>query len=1080
MVRFRNIFKKIHVSIFTPLVLMLASWSSLPADARTDGLAEQVTSLAGMGRGVCAVLGADKPSLALELAADNKFVVHVIDPDRAEVERARAEAKKQGADGRRLRIEQHGYSALPYAGNMLDLLVASYGRDLETVDTREILRVLRPLGKAVIHAAPKDKAALEQWVSKAAGDWNQVTTDSGLWAVLTKPEPEGLDDWSHWEHAPDNNPVSADKVITAPYMSQFFGLPYYISMPSITTIAGGRTFTAVGHIAHHQREEPWLNTLYAQNGYNGTDLWSRKLPDGYLVHRSAFIATDETFYMIEPGGNGCVLLNPETGEEKGRISPAELAGDWKWIAISDGILYALAGEHKDPPQTTLVRSPARAWSWDDLSRGFYEKQIPWGFGNTLGAYDLAAGKLLWSMSQKQKIDSRGMVIGGGKLFYYGPDSKIVCLDALTGNIDWENSDPQVRSLIEEAGKGLTSTPGFRTSCMAVFTPGALIFQGQTRMNVVAVSTADGSLLWTRKKTINNPNILYVDGRVILGIGKGGSTVEADPLTGETIKDLGFRKKYCARLTATHDSYFCRGQFEGLARYDRATGKLQFNGALRPACNDGVIGANGLLYMGPWLCDCNLSLVGRIVLCSDQGFDFRPSASWQNRLELEKDGLSVVEPLKAGPRDWPTYRSDIQRSGATAAEIPVSVGKSWYYTPEVPFSPTPATAAGGLIFMGGDDGKVRAIDAASGEEVWSYYTAGPILQPPTIWQGRAYVGSGDGYIYALEAATGRLLWRFRAAPVERRIMVYGSLSSTWPVHTGVLVHDGVAYAAAGIVDYDGTYVYALDAVSGELKWQNTSSGHLDAGLRKGVSAMGMLTVAQGKLWLAGGNIVSPASFDIETGEYTGRMPGDGRPQANRGEEIGLFAGRVLYVGGRLMHSPRENVVNPGRFTAFRLDGEDGAERISDFCVGRVPPAWNEQRFVVVNSRYKMPWELKGRMLEAGQHGMPACFPSSAAEEYFAGGEFNDSERWVARNLKDAEVVSVAIAPNAVLTVSESWVLRHRKTRWAVSSMELADGELMWEQELDGPALSGGLTVDRGGRVIVVLTDGRLACFAGGVI
>ena len=44
----------------------------------------------------------------------------------------------------------------------------------------------------------------------------------------------------------------------------------------------------------------------------------------------------------------------------------------------------------------------------------------------------------------------------------------------------------------------------------------------------------------------------------------------------------------------------------------------------------------------------------------------------------------------------------------------------------------------------------------------------------------------------------------------------------------------AYAAAGIIDYDGTYVYGLDAETGKLVWQNDSTGHLDPELRKGVS------------------------------------------------------------------------------------------------------------------------------------------------------------------------------------------------------------------------------------------------------
>ena len=71
--------------------------------------------------------------------------------------------------------------------------------------------------------------------------------------------------------------------------------------------------------------------------------------------------------------------------------------------------------------------------------------------------------------------------------------------------------------------------------------------------------------------------------------------------------------------------------------------------------------------------------------------------------------------------------------------------------------------------------------------------------------------------------------FRAAPLERKIPVYGSLSSTWPVGGGVLVEDGVAYAAAGMANYDGTHVYALDAATGKIRWQNNTSGGTAGGL-----------------------------------------------------------------------------------------------------------------------------------------------------------------------------------------------------------------------------------------------------------
>ena len=81
----------------------------------------------------------------------------------------------------------------------------------------------------------------------------------------------------------------------------------------------------------------------------------------------------------------------------------------------------------------------------------------------------------------------------------------------------------------------------------------------------------------------------------------------DPVSGVVKENLKFNKRACTRLTASGDSFFCRG--EGTLRYDRASKKLLIDGAQRPACNDGAIPANGLLYLGPWQCDCNLSLIG---------------------------------------------------------------------------------------------------------------------------------------------------------------------------------------------------------------------------------------------------------------------------------------------------------------------------------------------------------------------------------------------------------------------------------------------------------------------------------------
>jgi len=1079
--------QRIFLLTYSAIFLVIMAETASAGSGRSEReLAHHLLTKAGTSRGLCSLLGCEGGTLALELVRGSRFFLYVQDSRPAVVAAAQKTLDVDGLYGTRVLVERKPLDSLAFADNTVDLVLAPLGaksagrgtgapHKLKDLSLKQILRVLRPGGKAIIgivEGAEQQltKKQLSQWIyrHRTENTTFKLGQDAfGKWVEITKPQPKGTDSWSHWEHGPDNNPVSTDTVIKAPYRSQWLGGPLYTAMPAITTAAGGRIFTALGHIAHHRREESWLNTLLARNGYNGTFLWSRKLPDGYLVHRSAFIATEDCFYMIE--SDGCLRLDPETGREIDRISIPEIEGEWKYIALQDGVLYVLTGTVKDSSETTIVRSKHSHWSWGELSPGYYQAKVPWGFGTTLAAYDIKRKKVLWQHSEDKQLDSRALVIGGDKIFFYCPGAHTGCLDGLSGQVIWRNKNPEVIHLIEEPGRGLKSTPGFRTTCYCLYTPEVIFFQAQTRMNVVAISSRDGKLLWTRKKTTNNPNMLYVDGKLIVGIGPGGSTLVLEPLTGETVKDLGFTKRSCARLTATPDSFFCRGWPEGLTRYDRNAKIVLFNGALRPACNDGVIAANGLLYIGPWLCDCNLSLMGTSGLCSAGDFRVEEQDPVSQRLEVSKESSSVAPFPKIIEEDWPTYRGDNSRSACSAATVPADPKSLWTYRASASYRPSAPASAGELVFLCGDDGKVRAIDGNTGNLKWSFVTAGPITQPPTVWKGRAYVGSGDGVVYCLEAATGRLLWRFRVAPVERRIMTYDRLCSAWPVESGVLVQDGVAYAAAGIIDYDGTYVYALDAKTGKPIWGNTTSGHLDKLLRKGVSAQGVLTIAGNRLWMPGGNVISPACYNLQDGKCLSRAVGNGSPRANRGEEIGVLMEDYLIFGGRLRYSGLRNYVNPGIFSAAKI-GRDGVGKAMHIGFGKIAPAWSSETFVMAD----------------GPRSLPVCVDSAALIDHLEKASPADlrrqvrhagtlKRRWTAKDLADSDAVTFVVAKNTIITVLEKQRHRSLSSIWTLAGLDPKTGKVVWTKTLPSAAFPGGILVDRLGRIIVVYEDGSVSCF-----
>jgi quinohemoprotein ethanol dehydrogenase len=79
-----------------------------------------------------------------------------------------------------------------------------------------------------------------------------------------------------------------------------------------------------------------------------------------------------------------------------------------------------------------------------------------------------------------------------------------------------------------------------------------------------------------------------------------------------------------------------------------------------------------------------------------------------------------------------------------------------------------------IFVGTLDGRLVALDAKSGREVWTVQTLDPksksyIAGQPRTFDGKVVIGNGGadygdrGYLTAYDAATGRQVWRVYTAP-----------------------------------------------------------------------------------------------------------------------------------------------------------------------------------------------------------------------------------------------------------------------------------------------------------------------------
>ncbi len=306
------------------------------------------------------------------------------------------------------------------------------------------------------------------------------------------------------------------------------------------------------------------------------------------------------------------------------------------------------------------------------------------------------------------------------------------------------------------------------------------------------------------------------------------------------------------------------------------------------------------------------------------------------------------------------------------------------------------------------------------------------------------------------------------------MSYGHLTSTWPVNSGVLVNDSVAYFAAGIIDHDGTYVFAVKAKTGELIWENNSSGHLNAELRKGVSVQGNLAIVGDQLVMAGGNLVSPARYNLKTGKLAAPDLKDGNPRANNGNFVGAF-GETIIAGGRILLSSPRNVSNKNYFDAF------GQGRQFRFNLGGIPPAWSDTGLAYVNTKYgKLAYADAKTAADRIQKGYlsDGARPARAWTRTLAQSLESEKElKWESTFGEKFEVLSLTLSPNAVVAVVRSQEMFRSQRQWWLTAFNPQNGRQMFRHELKTEPLPGGLLVDGKGQIVVAMLDGNVQAFGG---
>ena len=199
-----------------------------------------------------------------------------------------------------------------------------------------------------------------------------------------------------------------------------------------------------------------------------------------------------------------------------------------------------------------------------------------------------------------------------------------------------------------------------------------------------------------------------------------------------------------------------------------------------------------------------------------------------------DGNLFRVELKSGAERWHVPVA------APFKRLPLFDPKSRYQ-----FRASAVVVDGSRLYLGTADGKLLALDAASGRTLWKFAAADAITASPALSNGRVFFGSFDGYLYAVDARGGTLVWkRDMGAPVTSTPAAAGG-----NIVAGSRSYDLTAFRASDgatawnqyywfswvessptpferfvyVGSSDAARAYAFDAATGRREWSTDVGG-----------------------------------------------------------------------------------------------------------------------------------------------------------------------------------------------------------------------------------------------------------------
>lgn len=362
-----------------------------------------------------------------------------------------------------------------------------------------------------------------------------------------------------------------------------------------------------------------------------------------------------------------------------------------------------------------------------------------------------------------------------------------------------------------------------------------------------------------------------------------------------------------------------------------------------------------------------------------------------------------------------------------------------------------TYGDGMVFPGSFQNQQMALDAKTGEVLWTTLTKGPMIFAGSYYDGKfVRGGTDDNTMYCFNATTGEILWTY--TPETDGYFVTGT---------------AVAYGMVYEPNKDG-YFYAIDIETGKLAWRYQGPGTT---LWPGHAA-----IADGKVYVTSGQVaqyggeVGTSEFvclDAFTGRVIWKMPIEALAPR---ESVIVAYGRLYLIPGNVttavdaIHGSEYDVINQ----VWAIGPRD--VEVSNWPMWRNDPA-HSSTAQAGPSNFSLAWKFTtgGSVISSPSVADGILYVGSQDKNIYALGAWSGSLLWKFTTLSSVES-SPAVANGKVFTGGDDGY---------VYCLDAYTGTMLWKTFVDGdqPYTFGSFMLKSSpavyhGRVYVGSLDGHM--------